>query len=55
MKTPQQAIVWELWRTSRFELLSRIGLTCLMILLMFGIGRFKTMKPEELVGSACLC
>lgn len=34
MQTPVQAMVWELWRTSRFELLLRIGALCGFVLLM---------------------
>lgn len=34
MRTPIQAMLWELWRTSRWELLVRISFYCCFILLM---------------------
>ncbi len=33
MQTPLQAMIWELWRTSRGELLIRIGWLCIFVLL----------------------
>ncbi|MCA9065735.1 MAG: hypothetical protein KDA96_21850 [Planctomycetaceae bacterium] len=49
LRTPTQAMLWELWRTTALQLLLRIGMGCCLPVLIFAIGRFTNGGPESVV------
>lgn len=54
MRAPIQAMLWELWRTSRFGFLIRLGATCTMVLVIGLLARGLDAPAVQVIGGVAV-
>lgn len=53
MRTPLQAVLWELWRTSRLQLLLVFGMQCAMVILLYSATFLARNSGEDAARVLC--